>query len=913
MSRPGQSGGSIDVRRIAESVRDRRSRRQAAAACRISDRATDPALGGTGGDSRTALPNTVPATASDTPNGTYRVPVRAIGRVVAGNSDITVRWTGPPGEERRGKCSMAIVAAGMSGHAQALGGRRRSSPACTATIAIAHTVGGSAQVKTAENVTGAGWGSDLLAALNDRDNAWSGPLVVVVPDDATLYAVQRLCFAREQGWNRCLTARYRIDSPDSVGTMLSALASDVRAIADGVSTHAGDVLDSAEGRHWASYAQGVVERAAGTEEGSDLLGSLIAEPVLTPDMVVAFVVALTGEEARSSTVAEPPRVDHLETKQGLTSGNRLVLLIDGGHAPADLEEYGALALRLTRRMALVIVHPGGFESANILRHRAPSATVLLIDTARDQVPYASRLTYLDRPLAADRPAEHDELGVVELARTTAALLLEWNTGPICIGIEGPWGKGKSTFLRLVETELSRIAELSSPLGPAVRPAPTIVRFNAWTYESAQEAWAGLAITVLEAIESAQDRTARLRLRLDYANRFRRGPLIAWAVAGVAAALIAVVLLVVGGRAAVDRGSEPGGVVLAVLATVVSPAIIAAVVLVAGLYRLARPVSERVTEYLSRPDHASRLGYQHRVIADLAFTLDWYRDREHRARVVVMVDDLDRCSEDKVVEIIQAINVVLAECKVYTLLAVDGAMVRRAIYRHYRDPGEDQLPVQHQLPADFSSEYLEKIVQFFVRLPQTSVQNRQAYVARMFDTPVETWEPKPGRSRSVHGDFRQPVAPHDLVFYVDRTALAMPELIAYTPVWDTLEEQEAMARYQALLDDNPRELKRAVNLHRFVKLALFRSESPPDADTQRLLVPWVVLCIACPAVVQDMLARGRIHAALPEFDLLGDLDDRTMSWLTERTGGIDVALRVSDLPLLVRAADIIRMTTDRPQD
>ena len=31
----------------------------------------------------------------------------------------------------------------------------------------------------------------------------------------------------------------------------------------------------------------------------------------------------------------------------------------------------------------------------------------------------------------------------------------------------------------------------------------------------------------------------------------------------------------------------------------------------------------------------------------------------------------------------------------------------------------------------------------------------------------------------------------------------------------------MAVYQALLDDNPREIKRAINVHRFVKIALYR--------------------------------------------------------------------------------------------
>ena len=168
---------------------------------------------------------------------------------------------------------------------------------------------------------------------------------------------------------------------------------------------------------------------------------------------------------------------------------------------------------------------------------------------------------------------------------------------------------------------------------------------------------------------------------------------------------------------------------------VSPTVVGLIVLVGAAYRLARPVSQRVHEYLARPDHAVRRGYQNDVVSDLRFTLAGLHRLRPAVRVVVMVDDLDRCAEDKVVEILQAINVVLAQSDVYTLLAIDGEMVRRAVFRHYRDPAEEKLPSGYQLDEHFPHEYLEKIVQFSIRLPPTGTATRAAYVRSLFTVPL----------------------------------------------------------------------------------------------------------------------------------------------------------------------------------
>jgi hypothetical protein len=733
-----------------------------------------------------------------------------------------------------------------------------------------------------------GWAADFRSALANRDKGRVGPLIVVVPDDGTLYAVQRECFDREQSWNACLTARYSCASTAAIGTSVAALAADILALAGNRSEFAGDLLDSAEGRYWASYAQGVVRRA----------GPLLAK-LTAADRIEAADVGSLAEALAGNVPADPVAGGEMTRRfdDGLTAGSRLVLLVDSGSEQTDPDEIAGLAQLLSVRIVLVVTHrsPDAVEtSLRAARYR----DVLRIDGPVTGVPRTPRTVYQDSALASDLPADQDELGTHSLALTTARLLLHEGTGPLCLGIEAPWGKGKSTFLKLIEGEVTRLAS-ARPEGPRA----TVVRFNAWTYDSSEQAWAGLAVAVLNGIESGLGSIDRMRMRLAYARHFHRGSLIGGAAVGFAAVLSAASLVVLGGSAAVDAAQERGSIVAAVVATVVSPVVVVLVLLVAGVYRLARPVSLRVTQYLSRPDYASRLGYQHRVIVDLKFAMDWVKGRDPGKRVIVMVDDLDRCSEDKVVELMQAVNVVLAESRIYTLLAIDGKMVRRAIFRHHRDDRERDLPEEYRLTREFSSEYLEKIVQFFIQLPPTSEQLRRSFVAGMFAIPEPVNVQPP--STSIRG--QELDVDRDLA--VDRLALRAPELVLDVTVTDTSEEQLAMADSQALLDDNPRELKRAVNIHRFVKLALYRPESPPDEETQRRLVLWVVLCLARPDAIRAFLADSASNTQAGGVIAMESIllpTDR----LRIQVQNLGEALHLSDLPLLTRAADVVLSTLSR---
>ena len=720
------------------------------------------------------------------------------------------------------------------------------------------------------------WARPVFEAAADRTGSGSRR-VVVVPDGASLYSLQRACVAPALD-GRLLTARYVVPGPAGLGTMLAALVGDVERLTTRQGQLLGDLADQERGARWAALAR----RAATSPAWGDFVERL-------PQAVAAGRFEIDTLSYLADVIDNPDGAPSL-----LQEGEVLVLLLDTADGPVP--DVTAVLDTLARSpVILAVTVADGLDLDPLTELIGP--VTRLPRYSGDAPPGESRLTYDDSALSADQPTDQDTLGMTGLALTTAKLLMHKGTGPMCVGIEAPWGKGKSSFLRLVRSQAAR-QTAENPAQFDLLP----VDFNAWVYSNAEQAWAGLAAEVITAAERSLSRRDRVRVQWSYAWRNRRALVLGALVSVVLAlSLSALVAGLNDWNFATTTQTNP----LALTLGTYSPTLVAVLVLVAAAYRLAQPVSERVHEYLARPDHSARRGYQNDVVDDLRFTLGWLRRIRPRTRVVVMVDDLDRCAEDKVVEILQAINVVLAQSAVYTLLAIDGDMVRRAVFRHYRDSDEDKLPVAYQLHEEsFAHEYLEKIVQFSIRLPPTSTATRSAYVRSLFTlpTPVEPATrtvagPRPGGKlvRGLEIDLSQ-------VAQISGTTTDLP--LADTPA-----ESDAMATYQVLLDDNPRGIKRAVNVHRFVKIALYRSENPPSPEVQRRLVLWVVLCLTDPVSVAALLRRTDLENS-PD-DLLELLranppeKGRVAAWMDVVLAEHD-ELPLADLPLLVDAANLIQL-------
>jgi hypothetical protein len=682
----------------------------------------------------------------------------------------------------------------------------------------------------------------------------------------------------------CLTLRYRLKSGAVLGTLLTALLRDLNAIRAGSGTLLGIAWPEVAAPGWHRLVESP-------------LGAFVE------DREAAGHGRLDADE-----VAELLRL--LGSDEVLPWGTRLVLLAevvgaDGDHHAADeWEASGSLLLGvLPYRVGLVVSGvPRGFTLPKV----ESVVEVPTLGGVAVQQADAAQVQYRASGLVADRATAADHLGRAKLAASTAEFLLHPQTAaPFTIGLFGAWGKGKSSFIEQLNVQLrDRAVEglhlwmpQSSAVGAWIRwlwmrqrvrwerwrlktleaaaaPGPedparialakgrladwriVTVTFNAWQFEDAKQTWAGLASVISERIEGALPWWRRLWLRVLYAWRNYRGELILNVGVPVALLVLGAAILAIspglqrtlGGLV---EGKTTDGPAVKLVRSLL-PAASAAFLALLGWWRLAegvKPLSERLMAYAQRPDYRGEMGYQHQVIQDLRFLLRQLQRARPGCRVLVYVDDLDRCSDEKVVELLRATNLVLAACDLFVLLAVDDAMLRKAIAARYKDDKSAADPM-------FADNYLRKIVQISLFLPSTAADARVDMVSQFFSEATRQAWLRNGTGAAAEEKKQEKGAAEAGAGGLEYDLATVLPSRTSREVEDTREELAALHDCREYLPDNARELKRLVNTHRFVKILLSSGSGAWSDERQRALVKWLVFCANWPDLVDDLLAIAR---------------------------------------------------------
>jgi predicted KAP-like P-loop ATPase len=96
-------------------------------------------------------------------------------------------------------------------------------------------------------------------------------------------------------------------------------------------------------------------------------------------------------------------------------------------------------------------------------------------------------------------------------------------------------------------------------------------------------------------------------------------------------------------------------------------------------------------------------------------------------LVVLIDDLDRCSPERIIENLEAIKLFLNVERTAFVIGADPRIVRHAIawkYKDNKDSLEDEAPT-------VVTDYLEKLIQLPYRLPRLSPAEIETYMALLF--------------------------------------------------------------------------------------------------------------------------------------------------------------------------------------
>ena len=93
------------------------------------------------------------------------------------------------------------------------------------------------------------------------------------------------------------------------------------------------------------------------------------------------------------------------------------------------------------------------------------------------------------------------------------------------------------------------------------------------------------------------------------------------------------------------------------------------------------------------------------------------------RLVVLIDDLDRCMPDTIIETLEAIKLFLFVPHTAFVLGADERLVRYAVRRRFPElPGEK---------VEVGRDYLEKLIQFPIRVPPLGRAEMETYINLLF--------------------------------------------------------------------------------------------------------------------------------------------------------------------------------------
>ncbi|VVE04831.1 NTPase KAP [Pandoraea horticolens] len=285
-----------------------------------------------------------------------------------------------------------------------------------------------------------------------------------------------------------------------------------------------------------------------------------------------------------------------------------------------------------------------------------------------------------------------------VAKVCADLVRDSGGEPISIGVSGGWGTGKSSLVRMIETELVS-GGFSATSCKNNREPYVVVTFNPWLYQGFEDARTALLQTVGDAVlkqaEGSQTLTDKAKAFVKRINLLRLaqlgGEVAATVVTGVPVGLLSKTFDL--GLGAFQKGS----------ASDVIDAVKGVPEATKGLIDDAKPRS------LPKEIQGFRDDLEE-LLRGLGVTL------------VVFVDDLDRCLPQTAIATLEAIRLLLFLKGSAFVVAADDVFIRGAVRVHFTGTG---------LADEVVTNYFDKLIQVPLRVPRLGPNETKAYTALLF--------------------------------------------------------------------------------------------------------------------------------------------------------------------------------------
>lgn len=391
---------------------------------------------------------------------------------------------------------------------------------------------------------------------------------------------------------------------------------------------------------------------------------------------------------------------------------------------------------------------------------------------------------------SDQASENDYLGFEPYVVAIAEFLTNPETKPpLTLSIEGEWGSGKSSFMKQLEKAIqeterkkfkdeinqekeelkeywekfkqekfsTKILSLSSLLNNLLkrlklklkiitfRP-PTTVWFNAWRHDKAEALWAAFSLEFLRQISQIRNKRDVLPVLNGNIKLFFLRLNLGQGISYLFLALVGLLVLIALSVYAVRKGDsllQQGGEMKRIIALffqqqldlpkfilrviIYGSSIIGFFSLIFRLLNIGNPKND-LTKYLKSPKYENQIEFIEEFHADFKKIVEAFSGQN---KVYVFIDDLDRCEITKSAELMQAINMMIAnDPQLIFILGMDVDKVAAGIAVKYKEIipylGFDANSRNNRSLSiraiEYGYNFFEKFVQIRFQIPQPTTSD-----------------------------------------------------------------------------------------------------------------------------------------------------------------------------------------------
>ncbi|MHA2365905.1 MAG: KAP family P-loop NTPase fold protein, partial [Candidatus Hodarchaeales archaeon] len=525
-------------------------------------------------------------------------------------------------------------------------------------------------------------------------------------------------------------------------------------------------------------------------------------------------------------------------------------------------------------------------------------------------------TIIKAEIIRDLWTTDDTLGYSRYAHAIKEYIIQKKTeAPLTIGIHAPWGGGKTSLMRMIQKDLDPKGFESTSNPPPTIPVsitinkamklskdflkkdekttiqtkkPITFWFNVWKYESSDQIWAGIIDTIVQQyifrigednkVDKREEFIFNLNLRRkgtnEFVNEVRKIKYQKFLPLAIFSSIIILLIYLI--TFMVDLAyPETQLDLVRLVATILTVAIASAKFIVDSRSIGKDKAIKFFNEYFQPPSYISKLGFAHQAEQELRFVLELIQ--EEYDPITIFVDDLDRVSPTKVAEVVEALNSLLNQDlpKSIFVLGLDAEIVASALEVYYKNI-IDEMP-SYAKHTRIGWKFMDKLIQLPFTIPSIDEEDLLNYASSLFYEEKKDEAPPSdeivkiiNKTQILTGE-RTKSTKTDPTEY-NRKFLAQKEKLKRKQqelfenitklIIDYVENTELIDQiiedYTINFSNNPRELKRFVNLFSFFSfLSKAREVQNQPVPSTRQMARWAELSLKWPSFTR-WLRLGKLR-------------------------------------------------------